>query len=689
MIGVYYIILCMAAGFALVRLVFPQLYIINAVRPLFKWKTKIPAFMTVLPASYLIGTISMTWLTYFCCYAFRGTGSAMRHGTLLSLAISSAFCIACAIIWRNKLKKVFSGVHIRFSDISERLKKNRVEFVFIAVVTAFWSFLMFRSFYIAGGVIHTGFSVFSDFCPHLAVIRSFSMGENFPTQYPHFADGTICYHFLFQFLAGTLEFLGLRLDWAFNLPSILSIVSLFALLYAFAVLICGKKAAGILTAVLFTFRSSFAFFTYLAGKSSIGQAFADILTNTVHIGKTQHEDWGLWAQKVYLNQRHLPLAFAVMLVVLMLVYPLFIKMLDALKASRFETEGIIGERKGGIDKLKWKHEFLLCPDAWLPEKWLTPVAAGILLGLLGFWNGAVVIATLPVLFVMALMSKQRLSYLIIAVETLLLVWAESSFFMGRNSGISPMLTIGFLADKATLTGIIAYLIELLGILPILLIAALPALPKGARWLLLAFSTPVVVANLLQLTPDITVNHKYIIMAVMLADIIAAAFLCMLWKAWRGAGAVLASVLVALMTVTGAVDLITVYNLDKSTVTISETDPQLLFVAENTKTDVLFLTDSTYEMGPILLAGRKLFLGWSYFPWSAGYDTNSRLAIVNQIYGAEDAQTVRILCEEYGIDYIVIDHRNRTSTQYTLNQSLFDHNFTQFYKDSDTVIYRVK
>jgi len=40
-------------------------------------------------------------------------------------------------------------------------------------------------------------SVFSDFAPHLAVIRSFSFGSNFPTEYPHFADGTIRYHFLF------------------------------------------------------------------------------------------------------------------------------------------------------------------------------------------------------------------------------------------------------------------------------------------------------------------------------------------------------------------------------------------------------------------------------------------------------------------------------------------------------------
>jgi len=70
-------------------------------------------------------------------------------------------------------------------------------------------------------VMRIGWSVSSDFSTHLAVIRSFSYGSNFPSGYPHFADGNMRYHFMFMFLAGNLEFLGLRLDWAFNLPSIL------------------------------------------------------------------------------------------------------------------------------------------------------------------------------------------------------------------------------------------------------------------------------------------------------------------------------------------------------------------------------------------------------------------------------------------------------------------------------------
>ena len=139
--------------------------------------------------------------------------------------------------------------------------------------------------------MHVGDPVFSDFAPHLAVIRSFSVGSNFPTEYPHFAGEGIRYHFFFEFLTGNLEFLGLRIDWAFNLPSILSLLAFLVLLYAFTLLLTGQKGVGLLTIVLFSFRSSFAFFTFMADMDLLPQAIATIATNELHIGKTRHERW--------------------------------------------------------------------------------------------------------------------------------------------------------------------------------------------------------------------------------------------------------------------------------------------------------------------------------------------------------------------------------------------------------------
>ena len=55
-------------------------------------------------------------------------------------------------------------------------------------------------------------------------MRSFSMGNNFPTEYPHFGGQDVKFHFMFQFFVGNLEFLGLRLDFAYNVVSVLALL---------------------------------------------------------------------------------------------------------------------------------------------------------------------------------------------------------------------------------------------------------------------------------------------------------------------------------------------------------------------------------------------------------------------------------------------------------------------------------
>ncbi|GAE89762.1 hypothetical protein [Acetivibrio straminisolvens] len=330
---------------------------------------------------------------------------------------------------------------------------------------------MVGSFYVKDGVMKIGWSVSSDFSPHLAVIRSFSYGFNFPTEYPHFADGNMRYHFMFMFLAGNLEFLGLRIDWAFNLPAILSIVSFLTLLYSFAVLLLGEKIIGVITGVLFFFRSSFAFFTFIAGKPTIKEALSGIKGMTEHIGNTQHEEWGLYAQKVYVNQRHLPFVLGIMMLALIIVLPLFIKMMTSISElyqkrvqesqvsqdsqEPDESQEIVTDKDEGIDKDEkkesfWKSyikEFILDKSAWIPNSIFTSVVMGVLLGLTGFWNGAVVIAALAVLFVMAIFSKHRLDYLIIALITVGLAYCQTQFFV-RSGGsvVSPSIYVGFLAN---------------------------------------------------------------------------------------------------------------------------------------------------------------------------------------------------------------------------------------------------
>src|SRR5574340_918749 len=82
--------------------------------------------------------------------------------------------------------------------------------------------LMFHTFSYQSGSMLIAIKAWSDFASHIPLIRSFSLGNNFPPEYPIFPGEPIRYHFLFYLLVGLLEKAGLRIDWALNLPSALS-----------------------------------------------------------------------------------------------------------------------------------------------------------------------------------------------------------------------------------------------------------------------------------------------------------------------------------------------------------------------------------------------------------------------------------------------------------------------------------
>jgi len=701
MFGMLYLVLSFIIGYHLIRAFLPCLFSVGKNKSLFDKPVSLSAWMVTLPASFLVGTLVMTWVTYIAAYIFQQAEKPLVYGNTVSMGAAALWLTGIIVLNKEKAKRFVTNIKsINRTGLPDLYRRNRTEIIFILMVTAVWSFLMFRSFYYTDGTMHVGISVFSDFAPHLAVIRSFSLGANFPTEYPHFAGEGIRYHFLFQFLAGNLEFLGLRIDWAFNLPSILSILSFLMLLYSFAVVLTEKKWVGIITVTLFFFRSSFAFFTFMAEMNSVKQAVSTILTNDLHIGKTLHEEWGLWAQKVYVNQRHFAFSLGILVLTLIALYPLFKKMIDSLnrvkdgfqakfdittddrsECSEIDTGEVTVKGFPFIRYIRnWIKEFFFKKDSWATEDTKRSLVIGIILGLISFWNGAVVLAALVILFILALCSKHRLEYLIIAVITVVLSVAESGFFIGPGTAaVEPRLTIGFLARSKHITGILAYYLELLGLLPCIIAAVLFILPKGGRWMTLAFLAPIIMATTLQVTPDITVNHKYVIVSVIFLNIFAAYFLYRLFAARTVTAGILATLLMVILTITGIVDLITLYNLDKNSLEFRSDDPLLNWTLENTGPNEIFLTPQ-YSNHPILLAGRKIFYGWPYYPWSAGYDTAYRRQVVREIYGGHDITKVRELIKKHNISYIVIDNDNRTSGDYRLNYDLIRENFVQVYID---------
>ena len=155
----------------------------------------------------------------------------------------------------------------------------------------FLTWIMFYVFYIKDGILYSGFTVFGDYAPHTAMMRSFSLQNNFPTQYPHFGGQDVKYHFMFQFLVGNLEFLGIRLDIAYNAASILALLGFLMLLYSIARRVVGSGKAGALTVLFFFFRSALTFFSF-CGSICAPEICSRYCRKTLHLSDIQQMKTG-------------------------------------------------------------------------------------------------------------------------------------------------------------------------------------------------------------------------------------------------------------------------------------------------------------------------------------------------------------------------------------------------------------
>lgn len=675
MFGVVFLLLCFITGYFICKIVFPSLN--EVTKRTFCGETiLLPKWFVQVPAWFLTGTLIMTWLTYLVGYCFKNQREPLFFANWIVMPTVLLFCTINIIIdWKK-------GQKPKQLSWKEKIPQTLGEWIFVFLIILLITQLMFWTFYIKDEKLGVGLSVFSDFSPHLGMIRSFSYGNNFPTQYAHFAGEDIRYHFMFQFLVGNLEYLGLRLDFAFNLPSIFSLIGTFLLLYVLAVKLTGTRMAGYLAALFFAFRSSPTFFVFFINqireKESIWEAVATLRNNIEFIGITPYESWGLWNLNVYCNQRHLAFSLMALLLVLLLFLPLLYEQTKQLKTILLSNKNKTSSWK---IKLKlWFQTSFLTIQSWKIKDLKLAIGAGILLGLIAFFNGAVLIATLSILFVIAAFSDRRLEFLCMALIATGLSFLQSAFFVDGNI-ISPSFYFGFLAEEKTIQGIFSYIFRLTGILPFVLLISFFIFCKGTeRVIFVAFTVPFIMSFTLSLTIDVMVNHKSIMLSLMLLQIFAAGQIATYLKKKVVIFKIIAVLFIFCMTVTGVYDYhtILVRNSSEKNLEYDLNDDLLCWIHENTSSKDIFLT-ANYYLNNMLLGGAMLYNGWPYYAWSAGYDTNYRSIMVEKMYSASSKQELYQWVEQENIRYIVVDYANRTSKDYDLREDVIDMAFEKVYQ----------
>lgn len=588
----------------------------------------------VLPGAFGVGMLAFGWVTYLIAWAASAAGAdkPLIYGNLLTMAAGAVFLLGIYIQRYRKNKRIFTD-----KGLVEDKQLFWKELIFFSVLFVFLTWIIFYVFYIKDGILYSGFTVFGDYAPHTAMMRSFSLQNNFPTQYPHFGGQDVKYHFMFQFLVGNLEFLGLRLDIAYNAASILALLGFLMLLYSIARRVVGSGKAGVLTVLFFFFRSALTFFQFLWEHLRAGNLLQVLQENTSFIGYTTNEDWGLWNFNVYLNQRHL--AFGLLIVAL----AVWMYLDWAEQGCRHKEKGLV-----------WFRNRILSKDAWKCRYVENALAAGLLIGMTSFWNGAAVIGGLLILMGFAVCSDGKLDYLITAVTAVGFSVLQTRLFM-NGSSVEAAFQWGFISEDKSAGGVLWYLIQMSGIFFTgALILFFFYKKRLQRAVLVSCLFPLVFAFCFSLTPDITVNHKYIMISYAFLAMFWAGAVCLLFrKKWQGR--ILAAVLTVCLTITGIYDFVIIVrdNGPGHRVTVNTNSSLTDWLAQNLDSRDLILTPE-YSISEVTMAGVMMYLGWPYYAWSAGYDTYDRAEKAKEIYTSQEPERVKSLVRQEGITYILFE-----------------------------------
>lgn len=727
-------------------------------------------------AAILCGLLISTWFTYLAGLLFTRARQPLLWANLL-------FGIAAIAVlswskWKHKVIRRSNGENHNTFVVDTYLPRPKgssiADWLLIAGYVVLVSWMMFASFNTSGSKLQISNPEYSDFGPNTAIIQSFAVGHNFPTEYPHFSGDRIRYHFLFYFQAGNLEFLGLNPVWSLNLLSIVTLVAMLILAMTLGEVVFNSRAVGRLGSLLFFFFGSLSYVPYLRKQGSVRAAIqairhqGDFLPS---IFPYRGDSWGTWSQVTYLNQRHFASAIGILLLVLTFLVIRYRMRPKPVKApprihaiaaqpnpsSAFAADtgfanptqsenvsqptgdiasaSVATEPKAAppIDAAAAPSpspEFVADIDSASPiqpenvpqptgdiasasvatepkEEVVRPgerfrntlpgfIFSGVLLGLLPMWNSAVYIGAAAVLAVWFILFPLRIQMLALAIPAGLIALPQMLYLTG-GSGRTPMPRLfhwGYTIDQPTAANVLKYLGFTFGFKWLLIALALVFANSLQRRLFLAVSSLLAVAFCFQFTIEALANQKFIHTWTIIVNLFVAFGL---WRLWRLSlagttvpGKLVATVLFLLIIPGGVIDFFPIHNTGWSEVTYRN-DPFIDWLKKNTTSRDIFLTDR-FVNHPILMAGRRVFYGWPYYSWGAGYDAAKRDRVYTELFESKDPWKVYHLLKENGISYVGYDNAVRQAQFIRRpNQELYATYFPKVYDASQyngLIIYKV-
>jgi hypothetical protein len=578
-----------------------------------------------LAAAFIVGLLLSTWVTYLGVSLYPGSPVPLLGGNLLFAALVLA---AFRYVRRAPATWLPRPAGRWIWDVA-----------MLVLWAAFTTWLMYTSLDWRDGVLLMGGAQWSDFGATTAIIQSFVQGRNFPPEYPHFPGLPLSYHYLFHFQAANLTWLGWRMHTSFNLLAILSILSMLVCIATLGERLFRSRAAGRYGAMLFFFHSMLGYAPFLSRSASLGEAWTAIVEKRGFLESIypfRGEMWGIWTLNIIANQRHLPSAIAAFLLVLILL----------VEAYAWRLRWPRRKPRAAGDPT---------PDTLLAEapREPAPVPGGTPLRLFAscaFVGGALVLVALFVLLPLRQYALALLSTAAIVGVPQLLLWRAG----GGSAGAAtyPHYQFGYVVSDPTLTNVFKYLSFTFGFKWLLLLAAFFVLGRLGRSFLAACLALPAVGLLVRFSIEDAANHKFFFVWIAIANVAVAYVLYRIAR--RGIfGLAGAALLTVSITLGGFIDIF--HFLHDDTIQVPMEGHNLYeWVRENTDPHDIFLTEPVVT-SQILLAGRKVFYGYDYYAWSAGYPTAERVTLFRELYSEADPERLVRRLNEHHIDYVAFDN----------------------------------
>jgi DNA-binding beta-propeller fold protein YncE len=621
-----------------------------------------------LACAFLLGLFASGWFVYLTARVFAGSTQPLLWGNLFFFVV-----VIATFAWTKRKATSFLA-----TDHGHKMRpsgSDRLDWLLVGVYFIIACWLMFATLNSSGGKLQIGNNQYSDFGPNTAIMQSFAVGHNFPTEYPHFSGDRIRYHFFYYFQAGNLEFLGLDPALSLNLLSIFSLVSMLILVMTLGEVLFNSRIVGRIGATLFFFFGTLSYFAYLRKHDSLGAAVRAILNERAFLPSGfpyRGEDWGVWSLVVFLNQRHLAFSISVVLLVLVFLVHRYRQVDSNLSAGVTRVKA-----KGFWSFIAESKEFIFF---------------GVLLGLLPMWNSATFAAAGVVLTALLLLFPLRKQMLVLGIVAGIVALPQVAYLNGGSRAPSPDLFYwGYTLSDPTIWNVIKYLGFTFGFKWLLIALALIFATGLQRRFFLAISTLLLVAFSLQLSVEVLANHKFLHIWIIIANLFAAYGLWRLWSLRVQRSSIpakaVAAIVVVLVTAGGFIDLFPIRNTYRVEVPYKN-DPVIEWLQKETDPQAIFLTDR-FVTHPILMAGRRVFYGFPYYAWSASYRTAERDTVYRQMWQERNPLALVKLLQDNGVSYVALDDAvRRGEFGKNMNEAVYRKYFPTVLENGPLVIFKV-